>query len=67
MRTLDEDRRDALCQIRAAKIRIPPAIMATKAQLGPALDVGVIGNAGFCVVVSGGGKLATVNWLLVIL
>ena len=55
------ERREANCQIKAAKIRRPPAIMATKAQLMPEPDFGVTGDAGFWMLEFAEGKLVADN------
>jgi hypothetical protein len=60
-RVPDEERREANCQIRAAKINRPPAITATNAQLIPKADAGVLGNAGFWALVLVGGKRVADN------
>lgn len=61
MGIFDAERREANCQIRAAKIRRPPAIMAIKAQLMPEADFGMAGDTGFCMLVLAEGKLVADN------
>jgi hypothetical protein len=54
-------RREAISQIKAAKMRRPPITMATKAQLTPEPVLGVAGNAGVGMLVFAGGKLFADN------
>ena len=60
-RILGGERREAICQIKAAMMMKPPTTTAAKAQIMPEPEPLVAGNAGGCKFVFGEGRFAADN------